>query len=244
MNKVDLLVKDLLLEYPTLYHNRFEVLDDIFFNSCYEWDEQGCIAQLFPPKEKPTIEKMLSKFEEKVKESKAKLDDIVQRHGKDTIHDLYNQFYITDLHQLHDAQFIAANVDVFAKTYCSVNYPETWAWLFKHAKDGISTYGCIQHPPEVIDEEWREAIYDWTKQLIPSLNGLFGIYNDKTGWSPQEKYKEVFIWVYKTNRRFESPKEEQHRREFQKVISKILAEAEGHDNEEDDSVDSTQQPEK
>lgn len=49
MNKVDEMVKTLLLEYPTLYQSRTDVLYSIFFcnGAGYEWNEQGCIYNRF-----------------------------------------------------------------------------------------------------------------------------------------------------------------------------------------------------
>ena len=68
MNKVDKTVKALMLNYPTLYRNRFSALNDVFTSSNYEWDEDGCLVielheSLLPEAE--AIEKSRKRFEER-----------------------------------------------------------------------------------------------------------------------------------------------------------------------------------
>lgn len=221
MNKVDKFIKNHLMAFPSMWKNRFDVLAEILFNSCYSWDENGCIVISYGPEYNPTKESMLKVFQDKLEKQRteSKKDE-----NKKYLSDLYSMFIASAEQELNDAQFIADNIDVFAKTYAGVNYREVQYWLFKTQHQGIDTkYGVINNKPDVIDEEWRKAIYDWLKEMIPSVNSLFGKLNkNDTAWIPQEKYKDIFVWAYKTYAKYESKQELENRTTFGKMIGDIL----------------------
>ncbi len=165
MNKVDLLVKRMMIEFPTLYPNRFEALAEVFTNSCFEWNDDGTIAEIFRLKDLPP-ETMVVKYEQELaqwKEKAEKDEDWAKQ---------YNYKYIAEAEvKLMLAKHRAANIDIYASEYTNVHYDTIVLWLFGARP---SKYWLVNNKPEVVDEEWRLAIRDWFSQMMPVVNGAFG----------------------------------------------------------------------
>lgn len=221
MNKVDKFIKNHLMAFPSMWVNRFDVMAEIMFNSCYSWDENGCVVINYGPKYNPTKKSMLKQFQDRLEkqQTESKKDE-----NKKYLSDLYSMWVTTAEQELNNAQFVADNIDVFAKTYAGVSHKEVHYWLLKIQHQGIDQkYGVINNKPDVIDEEWRKAIYDWLKEIIPNVNSLFGKANKNyDGWMPQEEYKDIFIWAYSTCSKYQSEQELKNRTTFNKMIFDIL----------------------
>ncbi len=232
LNKVDLAVKRILLAYPSMYRNRFDVMAEIMFNSGYRWDENGCIIESVPicTKGEPTVDSMQKEMVERlIKQCKH-----AQEHSSDCLKDLNDSLITEAKFNLAAAEFIGNNIDVYAKTYCGVDYSVKWLWLLKTDHQGINQdYGCINHKPDVVDEEWRVAIYHWLRELLPMVNSLFGMCEEK-GWTPKEKHKDIFNWAYSKFMLYQSEQERSHMQGLQKMYSEILAKADAVDQLDDD----------
>lgn len=221
MNKVDKFIKNHLMAFPSMWQNRFDVMSEIMFNSCYSWDENGCVVNSYGPEYNPTKESMLKQFQDKLEkqQTESKKDE-----NKEYLNDLHSMWVTSAEQELNEAQFVADNIDVFAKTYAGVSHKEIHYWLLRTQHQGIDQkYGVINNKPDVIDEEWREAIYKWLKEMIPCVNSLFGMLNkNDTAWIPRKEYKDIFIWAYTTYAKYESKQELENRTTFYKMIAEIL----------------------
>lgn len=219
MNKVDLEVKNLILSYPTLFENRFDALNHIFTTSNYAWDENGCLATTCRSR-KGTVKSMLKQLQDEEDKREAMLQEtpICTRL-------LHEAWLVESQAKLNKFQFIAKNIDVFASTYCSVGHKEHWLWLY-HNVHASFNYWPISHKPDVVDEDWREAIHKWAHELLPNMNSIMGYMDDNKGWRPCRGYEYIFNYVRGTWQKYASEQNIQHAREFGKVIAKILDEAE------------------
>ncbi len=130
---------------------------------------------------------------------------------------------ITAKQKLIHATFIADNIDVFATTYAGVEYPVIWAWLWRIHRHEINDYCPIKNIPADITPEWKEVIYDWLYQIIPSMNGLWGRYLPD-GWKALPEYEKNFNWIYHTLQKVETPENEEKRIALSEMITKILDE--------------------
>lgn len=177
LNKIDRMVRDMLLRFPTLYANRFDAFAEIMTNSCYEWDGSE-LVYIMPQEEPVTTETMLNIFRGKLAESREKNGPA---RTPDCLVKLHTQFLTDDERHLHDAEFVAANIDTYATTWCGTTYKQTWLWLFSQHRHGINPYWAINRKPEVVDEEWRLAIKDWLRQLMPAANSMMGMFVEVDG---------------------------------------------------------------
>lgn len=232
MNKVDVMVREALLAYPNLYRSRFEVLNEFLFNSCYEWDQNGCLVPIFPLSRPATPEAMIAEYEGKLAKAEQEAigcHECLQRLNEERV--------VEAKAQLHRAKFVAENIDIYARSYIEVDYHDYWLWLFRANQDSVSSkYGCINSVPDVIDEEWRDAIYHWFKELLSPMHSLMGMYDEtgpQKGWKPRQGCEEVFTWVYQKFTAFESPKQKSVRRRMAADISRIIAEAELEETDTD-----------
>lgn len=181
MNKIDQLIKNQLLLYPTLFSNRFEVLSFMLDSSNYEW-ENGELIQRIPDK-KGSREEMLKRFEDDVvKEENPEFPDLISLNAR---------HLVSAKQRLVHATFIADNIDVFATTYAGVKYPVIQAWLWHLHRHGINDYYPIKNIPENVTIEWKKVIYDWLHEIIPTMNGLWGMYSPD-GWKALPEYEKNF----------------------------------------------------
>lgn len=224
MNKVDLVVKENLMRFPTLFKNRFDVLAHMLCccGTGYEWDKNGCLAYCLndPDKEPANTETMLVDFENKVKETKEKL-----KTDPDCL-DLFNRAYLAeDEFDLIRAKHVAKNIDIYACTFAGVgNDVGYWLQRQHYMRFGFNLDSVpINNKPENIDEDWRKAIYLFMKEIIPQTHSCFGYFDNKEKkWGPKKGYEDIFNWVYNTYHLYQSEKESSLAAEFSKIIKDIL----------------------
>lgn len=220
MNKVDAEVKNLMLLFPEQFPNRFKALESIFSNSGYGWDKNGCLVGR--DRAKGTKESMIRYYA-----------DILAKRNKEIadtkcpeLIPLHTQWLCEAQGALLRAEFIAKNIDIYASRFCDCDYEVSWLWLYHHQNENFN-YWHISHKPEVVDEEWREAIYGWAHHLVPTMNGLMGVppQGDR-GWTPQSQYKGIFNYIYGLMRSYASPKDIEVALAMSEMITKILKESE------------------
>lgn len=233
MNKIDQMVKRLLLAYPTLYTNRFDAMATILTTSTYEW-RNGEIIELegYQP-EAATPESMVAQFEKRLAERKTEYDPA---HNHECLSKLHRKIITDAERELHDARFIAANIDTYSTSYAGCDYPVLHLWLHHTHRYNVSDLWTVNNKPEVIDEEWREAIYQWIHLMMPSVNSLFGMFQERNerpvskmkgkGFAPVPGYEEVFNWAYTTWQAYQGPLNAKVAKAMHESIEKILAETE------------------
>jgi len=223
MNKVDLQVRRMLMAFPTLYRNRFEAMAEILTNSCFEWDAAGCIVEIFPETYKRATPEAM------VQEMQKRLDKAVwaaKELNSEALSRLH-QVYIADAERdLEYTKFVASHLDLFSSEYCRCDSNVMDLWLYNTDRNGISEYWSVNLKPEVVDEDWRAAIYEWFNRLLPRVNGLFGMIGPKPTdkWQPLPPYEEVFTWAYDTWFLYQSEKDRQVRQSMAEIARQVIAE--------------------
>jgi len=196
VNKVDLEVKNCLINYPGLFKNRLGVLNHIFAcnGNGYGWNDKGEVVPLFDdPKENETPEQMVTEFQKKLDEANAKADG-----AADYISGLYNRFVIEAKYELAKVQLVADNIDIMATEFVYFSeYNQKLSAISRFISHQDMTYWLI-HPsrrPEVIDEDWRLAIRGWCSEYFGTLNSYHGVDNRTTNkWTARNNPDSQYIF--------------------------------------------------
>lgn len=172
MNKVDRVVKNLLLEYPTLYKTRTDVLYNIFFcnGAGYEWDDQGCIYNRFGT---PSPEAMkfddLDSREAELAEDIAKNADVPYMKG----------FYLMQKAEIETERATRKIRETYIDVYAS-----------EKGSDARISYGMLDHfyvsewgilataPYGNIDKDWLAALDEILDVVRLSFNKHFSLHYD------------------------------------------------------------------
>jgi hypothetical protein len=162
MNKVDKLVAELMLAYPTLYHDRFKAMRYILTTSNYCW-ENGCIVKCWTPHIEPrTPEMARASFLKRIEESKGSICP---------------EQPLEALHDLHWYDVVSENIEVAASRYLyrTDNYIVMTDVITRMARGGMDfgRYAPIMQKPEVVDQEWNDAIRGWLQEIAPTMNGMW-----------------------------------------------------------------------
>lgn len=209
MNKVDLAVKKKMLQYPSLYPNRFMALADIFEH--FHWNADG---ELVEPDRRAcntpaTSENYLSYFEEEHRKSLKRLEE-----EDGCLSSLHGAWELAARLQLENARAQLANIDLIASSRVyygagglRLEYQTIGRWLAsarQHSleyfsivpKNGldvmsIMTEGRIPPPIEEMDGDWRCAIESWLGSLTPVLNNDWGVCDD---WVREEERRKDYDW--------------------------------------------------
>lgn len=220
MSKIDEMVRYLMLAYPTLHHNRFEAFVELMTNSAYKWDKSGNLEYVFEPEEVST-ELMLKEF-------KDELADAVEKAGRDKmllpqLTDLNRRVTAEATRELLLAQHVADNLDIYVTEWTACGYAETWAFLWKCHRHGISQYWSVNNKPDNIDEEWRLAIREWLGHILPSLNNLMGM-NTPERFVAVPGYEKTFNWVTDTYKAYETEADRVMSEDMRKIADEIVSE--------------------
>lgn len=227
MNKVDLLVKRMMLAYPTLYPNRFMALAEAFTNSCFYWDANGCIV------DQDAFDVVSP--DEMVATRTAELNKQNERINSPTRHECFKSLderYLAETEaELLMLRHVAKNIDIYASEFTGVDYNTIQNWLFNLERRGISEYWVINNKPDVVDEEWRVAIREWLQQIIPTVNSNYGIYdNAKNKWGPIDRYAKTFNWMYDTFYSYETESDRKANEHAAELVAQVLKELKEEEN--------------
>ncbi len=197
MNKIDILVRNKILQYSELFRNRFDVFAEMMTNSCYCWTGQGEL-NYFREEEEVSPEQVLSKYREN-------LEKCCEKYPLQNVHEslanLHNSFIVEEKQKLHAIKFLIENIDIYASTWCGVDHRQKWYLLWYIHRYGVDKYCPINNKPNNIDEEWRLAIKDWLYQLVLSANSAMGFFkyiddDDLAGnWEALPKYATTYNWI-------------------------------------------------
>jgi hypothetical protein len=222
MNKIDPMVRTLLLAFPSLFKNRCDVMAELMTNSCYGWNKKGCLVQTVGDfADRPqTPEAMVAEYEKELAEAKAKYDPAKEAA---CLRELHERVVIEAEKELHDARFRAQHIDVFARDYTACGYEAAHAWLHHTDRYGVSEYWSINKLPKNLDPEWRKAIQDWLHYLMPSANSLFAI-NTTERYEAVPGYEEVFNWLRAKINELETEADRVAAKEMVALADEIVAE--------------------
>jgi hypothetical protein len=226
LNKVDLEIKRCLLAYPTLYRNRFDVMDHILTTNGngYHWNNKGELVKLNQcDKEDETFDKLrqkgLNHLEEQVEKAKKQIQDNSP---------INLSFWISKRAELEYAKFVADHIDIYATTYCGVEYRDTWRWLYRSHHRGDWNYWAITNKKfnscEEVDPDWQEAIREWLRmKIIPAANGIMGIISEETHrFLPQKGYEKFFNFLYQQMEWWTTDKQRESDKRISQDISKRI----------------------
>jgi hypothetical protein len=161
MNKVDKLVAELMLSYPTIFPDRFKALRQILTSSEYAWKD-GCLVRAYEPVETRTPEDGRNDFVRRIEENR---DSICRCH------------YVEAVARLNWYDFVSEHLEVCASeyVYSSDSHIVMGDMLGRMARSGMdfTRHSPIMNKPEVVDQEWNDAISGWLSQLIPTMNNLW-----------------------------------------------------------------------
>ncbi len=224
MDKVSEQIRHMMLDFPDLYHNRFEAFVELMTNSCYEWNEAGEIVSMMSNNRPVTQATMVAQYETKLKEAQARAAEDRDK----PIYDGLNRRWTTEAERgLLNARFVAERIDTYAADWVDCDHRHVAAFLWRCHRHGISQYWSVNRKPPVVDEAWRVAIREWLSEIMPPLNGLMGRYTG-SGFVAAAGYEKVFDWVMATDKAYET--EDDRRRDAQQnalaqeVVDEIIEE--------------------
>jgi hypothetical protein len=226
-NRVDTLVANLMLRYPTIFPDRFKALEHILTTSDYAWDEHGCLVNAYPdsePERTPEVARaeFLERIEEREKEA-AKYSDLCPEHLLQARDDL--RWY----------DFISENIEVASARYLyrADSYACIHSFLARYDRYcHINKYSPIMNKPEVVDQEWSDAIREWLREIIPPMNGVWGHLdrNERGPWMPSLRLNrsQLIVWelVYYLHALYKTDADRKREAVSKQIVAEMLAEQE------------------
>lgn len=201
MNKVDLLVKRMLLEWPSIYQNRFQAMVEILCSGHFNW-VNGCIEpDKFYFSHTPGEQKLtpVSFYEQSLKKAKK---DVKQYEHIKYLKSLNDSRIVEAKFDLMKARFLEKNIDIFASEFCGIESSEVNYWLLKLDKDWFyEPHACICKIPPEIDSDWDDAIRRFLLEVMPQVNGLFAIQTEREN-VPVPEHKKIYNFFKKLFKRF------------------------------------------
>lgn len=202
MNKVDLLIKRMLMSWPSIYKNRFQAMIEILCSGHFNW-VNGCIepdkfyfSQTSSEQKLTPVsfyEQSLKKVRERVKEYK----------NVKALKSLNDSMIIEAKFDLIKARFLEKNIDIFASEFCGIESNEINYWLLKLNRDWLyAPYACICNIPNKIDSDWEHAIRGFLIEIMPHVNELF-TYSEKGENIPMCEHLKIYNFFNKLFKRFE-----------------------------------------
>ncbi len=161
MNKVDMVVSEMMLTYPGLYENRQQALEGIFLGTNYYWDKNGCVQRAY------VID---TTFDGPVDISD--LDENDRQWDRD---DEFAQMIRARNELERRARlFRAENIHLFAKMKTrDYGYSTLDSQYFDY--DSAVFYNA---PFGKIDPEWLRALEEFISSLLVGYNGVFSLHYD------------------------------------------------------------------
>lgn len=238
LNKIDKLVKKMLLGYPTLFKHRFDVMSHILTcnGNGFEWvNGELQYKDCCKTKQRNGLAELMKEVEKHQGELNGLKGDV-----RGYMSPLYAKFLVDAQSKVAYHQFVVDNIDVYASTYCGSDYNDHWLFLYKEAHDDGMGWWPINPSPESslmtslkiedISPEWREAIKGWISEILPSMNGLIAVWDEKKrkfiGQKGYEKFVSFMYGLYEFYHSHPKDMELEKKRDAvaSEIIDKILAE--------------------
>lgn len=163
MNSLDLEVKKMMLQYPSIFPSRLECLHHLFATNGtgYEWEGGKLVYHGIDDDLMPEHIKMETKHDyglastqmDEYEEVRLTRENMVRQFTEDNI-----DFLCQDIHHT-GSRMSWINVYPMSWNYCAMSY-------------------AAEHPHR-IDQEWRSGIREFIHWYLPGVNGYYGLYNDR-----------------------------------------------------------------
>ena len=208
LTKVDLAVREKMLQYPSLFPTRFHALARIFEH--WHWNDRGELVE--PEREKSdtpsTVENFLSHFEAAHARDEKELDEL-DTELRNSMLPLYGGMELDSRLALHMARAVADNIDLVAASnefrWGADRWNSELTWLVYARHYSLEYYAIVPKEPDVhrfmtdgripppldqVDPEWKSAIVSWAGPLATALN--YGWSRDKEHDTEEDRAKYVY----------------------------------------------------
>lgn len=166
MNKVDQHIKQMMLQYPSIYPNRLACIRQLFLvnGNGYDWDNDGCLVPWRSPYDRASDRMHYDDIEPN--------DSVTSLLGKDSSIGKFHA--LSDVKERMDRQFREEHIDLlcqFHDTYDNfryehlVNFDVAWS-AFRDAP-----YGSI-------DADWLAVMEETVNKIMYSFNIIWGMHYD------------------------------------------------------------------
>jgi len=236
MNKVDTEIAKLLITYPTLYSNRLLAFKEIMTSGNYKWDDNGCLVPYGVDGLSLDNTEGLALLQEKLDTHQKNYDD----ETLDYMKPMMMKYVLEAQMMLRNYEMLCDNIEVFA---CEYVYEIDNYRIVSYVLSNLARYwggSPIDNRPENVDEEWAEAIREWCHQLLPTANGLWGVWNEDTSDFTPHKEAGTFNKIKGILETYRTPKSiEETKRQMvftKECLDEILAEEEENSKRRCESI--------
>jgi len=172
LNSLDLEVKRMMLEYPSLYPTRIHCLETLFCTNGtgYDWNDKGRLSNVLDDPNRPMPEHIkeaepydFGKCQDQMSDSESvrlEYEGVVRGFREKHIDYLCSTPHSS----------IAGN----ELSYTSV-YPMSWNYC---------NMGKAADMPNEIADEWRAGIHEFIHWFLPKVNGAYGCWNEDGATEP------------------------------------------------------------
>ncbi len=169
LNKVDLAVRELMLNYPLSYPSRKDALRNIFLSGNHHWNDAGELVRSY---------EMTKDYEGPIDISD--LDQSDEAFSRD---DEFNRaIRLRNELDRRTRLFMAENIDMFAKYDSSDGYNyrtlDDYRLTSEYAPIATAPFGSV-------DPEWLSAMEDFIRDLMVAFNQVFGLHCDQEERKPE-----------------------------------------------------------
>lgn len=162
LNAVDLLVRENMLIYPSLYGTRNDVVKGFFLGTNYEWTKSGCLRPVFSP--------------EKDFEGPIDISDLARSDERWTSDDEFAVFVrIQNEAERSKRLFRAEHIDLYAKMSSKdYGYQDLDYWYLDNDSSCLFTA-----PFGKINKDWAIAMERFISDMMTAFNRVYSLHFDK-----------------------------------------------------------------
>lgn len=169
LSSLDLEVKRMMLEHPSLFPSRLECLEFLFCvnGTGYEWQEDGSLKD-YDCRSGRTPETVMPEHIEKAEPYDFRITNgILDEHEK-----------IRMEYEDTVRGFIDKNIDYLCQDIHHTNSRLKWSSVYPMSWD-YCQMGKAADMPDKIEASWRNGIKEFINWYLPQLNNYFGIYSGR-----------------------------------------------------------------
>jgi hypothetical protein len=173
MDKVDLHIKQMMLQYPSIFPTRLSCLKHLFLvnGNGYDWDETGCLVPWRSTYDRANDQMHYADLDRR--EDDTVFDSIISQsdlkdHPLVAFHKLEN-----DKERL-DRQFREQHIDLFCQchgTYDNFKYEDLVNFEVRWSAFNLAPYGYI-------DIDWLAAMEETVSKMFYTFNQVWGMHYD------------------------------------------------------------------
>jgi hypothetical protein len=173
MNKVDLLIKQMMLQYPSIYPTRLSCLRHLFLvnGNGYDWDEAGCLVPWRMEYDRANDQMYYTDLDREEKDEL--FDSVISQSGlKDNPLVAFHKLE-KDKERL-DRQFREQHIDLFCQChgiYDDFKYEDLVNFDVRYSAFNSAPYGHI-------DSDWLAAMEETVSKMFYTFNQVWGMHYD------------------------------------------------------------------